>query len=111
MPIIHKNHPEFPTENFVTVNHKQYQADYIIKFDVDKDNIDLKNCTCVFSILSRKDLATRQYVGAKFYENLTNENVTESINGYLPERVFCFTETDFPLDAFLKESNFKYFGT
>ena len=48
MPIIHKSHPDFPTESFVTVNNKQYQADYIIKFDVDKDIINIDNCKCVF---------------------------------------------------------------
>lgn len=109
MPIIHKSHPDFPTESFVTVNNKKYQADYIIKFDVDKDNINIDNCKCVFSILSRKDLFTTQYVGAKFYEKLTNENVIERVNGYAPERVFCFKDTDFPLDKFLEENTFNVF--
>jgi hypothetical protein len=109
MPIIHKSHSDFPTESFVTVDGKQYQADYIIKFDIDNDVIDLDNCKCVFSILNRKDLFTRQYVGAKFYEKLTNENVIEKINGYLPERVFCFTDTNFPLDKFLDENTFDVF--
>lgn len=109
MPIIHKSNPDFPTDSFITVNNKKYQADYVIKFDVNKDTINLDNCICVFSILSRKDSRTRQYVGAKFYENLTNDNVVESINGYLPEFAFCFTETAFPLDAFLGENTFDIF--
>ena len=109
MPIIHKSHPDFPIESFITVSNKQYQADYIIKFDVDKDIININNCKCVFSILSRKDLFTRKYVGAKFYEKLTNENVIEKFNGYSPEHVFCFTDTDFPLDKFLEENTFDVF--
>ena len=107
MPIIHKNHPDFPTDSSsVTVKGVQYQADYLIKFHIDKDLINLKNCTCVFSIYSRDNYCIRKYVGAKFYKELNNETVSENINGYLPEFVFCYTETEFPLDDFLEEQGF-----
>lgn len=105
MPIIHKSQPDFPLESFVTVSNQKYQSDYVIKFEVDNDIINLDNCICVFSILCRHDLGIRQYVGAKYYRKLTNDNVVERINGYLPEFAFCFTDTDFPLEIFLKEQN------
>lgn len=111
MAIINKFDNNFPNDGGVTFKGKFYKADFMIKFPVDNDDISLENCTCVFSILSRKNLFTRQYVGAKFYDLLTNENVTENINGYLPETVFCFTSTSFPLDDFLKEKDFKVFGS
>lgn len=111
MAIIDKFNNDFPTDGGVTFKGRFYNADFMIKFPVDKDNINLENCTCVFSILDRSNLFLRQYVGAKFYDLLTNENIIENINGYLPETVFCFTSTAFPLDAFLKEKDFKIFGS
>lgn len=95
------------TTDVVTVEGSGYNPDFIINFPIEKDTINLDNCTCVFSILNRQNLAVRQYVGAEFFENLNNENIQKSINGYLPEAVFCFTQTSFPLDAFLNEQDFQ----
>ena len=110
MAIIDRHDFNFPKDGFITFKGKEYKADYLIKFPTEKDEINLINCTCIFSILERTNFVFRQYVGARFFENLNNNNVTDSINGYLPELVFCFTHTDFPLDDFIKESNFNFFG-
>ena len=108
MSIINKFDNHFPNDGGVTFKDTFYKADFMIKFPVDNDEINLENCTCVFSILNRSNLLLRQYVGAKFYDLLTKENIIESVNGYLPETVFCFTSSDFPLSEFLDESNFQH---
>ncbi|TKC08049.1 hypothetical protein FA048_12865 [Pedobacter polaris] len=104
MSIYYEN--EFPAEQgIVTVKNRKYIADCIIKFPVDKDTININKCTCVFSILDRGKQLKRHYVGAEFFEKLNNENVVKSFNGYLPEFVFCFFKTDFPLQDFKGEKN------
>ncbi|KLT69911.1 hypothetical protein [Flavobacterium sp. ABG] len=105
---IRKKNYDYSTD-VVTVQGKGYNPDYIINFPIEKDEINLENCTCVFSIRNRNNLAVRQYVGAEFFENLNNENIQKEINGYLPEAVFCFTASFFPLEEFLKEKDFKPF--
>lgn len=111
MSVLNKNINQLPSDGGVTFKGKFYKVDYMITFPIDKDKINLDNCICVFSILNRVNPLLRKYVGGKFYENLNNENVIESINGYLPETVFCFTDSYFPLDEFLEENNFQYFGS
>jgi len=110
MSIIDKHNNNFPSDGGVTFDGNFYKADYIIKFPIYNDDINLDNCTCVFSILNRSNLYLRQYVGAKLYDNLNKDNIIESINGYLPETVFCFTDTYFPLSEFLEKSNFQHYS-
>jgi len=109
MAVIDKTNFKYPTDGVVTFKDTQYIADKLILFPITKDIIDFDNCTCVFSILERPNLQMRQYVGAKFYENLNNENAIEEINGYLPEHIFCFIKTNFPLQDFIDDKNFKRF--
>ncbi|MHC0440988.1 hypothetical protein [Flavobacterium sp. 3-210] len=94
-------------DDSVTVNNVKYLPDLLIKFPVDKDDINFENCTCIFSILDRDNLISRKYVGAVFFENLNNTNIEKTVNGYLPEYVFCFTDTKFPLEEFVEEQDFK----
>lgn len=110
MPIIDKSDENFPKSESVTVNGKPYKPDYCIKYPVDNDTIDIDNCICVFSIRNRDSPKIVKYVGATTYDKLTKDNVIKKVNGYLPDYVQCFTETEFPLDDFIKEQNFKYFG-
>ena len=111
MAITSKNDESFSSNNKIKFNGQIYKADFIIKFPVKNDDINLENCVCVFSILNRSNLLFRQYVGAKFYTNLTNDNVIENINGFLPESIFCFTDTDFPLSEFLAEHDFQHYNS
>ena len=111
MAIIDKYDENFPSDGGVTFNGQFYKADFMIKFPIDNDEINLNNCTCVFSILNRSNLYLRQYVGAKFYTKLNKDNVIENINGFLPESVFCFTDTAFPLSEFLEKSSFQHYST
>lgn len=108
MAKLNKQDLTLPSEG-VTFKNILYKANYIIELDKGNDLINISNCICVFSILSRKDFFTRQYVGAKFYNELTNENVMEEINGYLPERVFCFLDGTFPLSDFITKNDFQPF--
>ena len=109
MIIINKNDSNFPKGNYVIVDKKLYSPDYVIKFDKGTDKVNLKDCTCVFAIISQDNPTFIKFVGAKTYKELTNENVIEKINGYLPDRVLCFTKVDFPLDKFLEENTFDIF--
>lgn len=111
MPLFNKLDKIFPKSESVTVNGNSYSPDYIIDLPLDEDDkIDIENCNCVFSTKNPNSPLFRKYVGAKFFKKFVNNNVLEKVNGYLPESVFCFQETDFPLDDFIKEQNFKYFG-
>lgn len=109
MKIIGKNESNFPKSLYVIVNNTSYYPDYIIKFEKGSDIIIIKDCVCVFSITSQNNPMFVKFVGAKFYKTLTNENVIEKINGYKPEQILCFTQTDFPLDRFLEENTFDIF--
>ena len=111
MAITSKNDEGFSSDSKIKFNGQVYKADFIIKFPVNNDDINLENCVCVFSILNRSNLFFRQYVGAKFYAKLTNDNVIENINGFSPESVFCFTDTDFPLSEFLAEHDFQHYNS
>lgn len=110
MSIINKNDPDFPKNEYITVNGKKYKPDTLIDLRSEVEKTNIKNCTCVFSILDRDNLLLRKYVGVKYYEKLTNDNIKEKINGYLPEHVFCFYETDFPIEEFKEEQDFKHFS-
>ncbi|WP_445908808.1 hypothetical protein [Yeosuana sp.] len=109
MKIISKNDSNFPKGNYVIVDKKLYSPDYVINFEKGIDNINLKDCTCVFAIINRDNPTFIKFVGAKTYEELTSENIVEKINGYLPDIVLCFTKTNFPLDKFLEENPFDIF--
>lgn len=110
MAIIDKSDNTFPNDGGVTFKDIFYKADFIINFPVDNDEINLENCICVFSILNRSNPFIRQYVGGKFYDSLNRNNVSEKINGYLPESVYCFTKTHFPLSDFLEHNDFQYYS-
>lgn len=107
MSVIDKKEFKSPHQGVVSVNNKEYIADKVVLFPVVKEKINFDNCTCIFSILERPFMQKRQYIGAKFYENLNNENVIEEINGYLPECIFCFIDTYFPLEEFLNMNDFE----
>lgn len=111
MAIIDKYNSNFLKDDGVTVKGRFFKADYKISFPIQNDDINIDNCTCIFSILDRGNPIFRKYVGGKFYENLNNGNIIENINGYLPETVYCFTDSSFPLKEFLDENNFKHFGS
>ena len=112
MAIIDKSEFAFPTDGIVTFDNVEYIADKLILFPITNDEINLDNCTCLFSILERpiRRDSRRQYVGAKFFKNLNNSNAQESINGYDPEHIFCFTKTEFPLRKFINKQDFKNFN-
>lgn len=94
----------------ITVDRISYNPDYLIQFPIDNDKVDIKNCICVYSILDSTNSIFRKYVGAKFLKSLDSKNIGDKIYGYLPQNIYCFTDTDFPLDDFVKEQNFKFFG-
>ena len=106
--LIDKDSPLYPSNGGVTVNKQVYKPDYLIELPTE-DSIDFKDCICVFSIIDRQQPPVRKYVGAKYFNELDNQRLHEPINGYLPEYVFCFTETSFPLEEFESEQNFKPF--
>ncbi|SRX76269.1 hypothetical protein [Aequorivita antarctica] len=105
--------PLFSKKDFsdsITVGGVPYNPDYLIQFPVDKDEINIKNCICVYSILDSTNSVFRKYVGAKFLKHLNSKNVGDKVNGFLPQNIYCFTDTYFPLDDFVKEQKFKFFG-
>ena len=112
MAIIDKSEFAFPTDGIVYFGNVEYVADKLILFPVTNDKINLDNCTCLFSIIERpvRPDSKRQYVGAKFFSNINNANAQESINGYQPEHIFCFTKTEFPLQKFIDKQDFKNFN-
>lgn len=112
MALINKSEFAFPTDGIVYFGNVEYVADNLILFPITNDEINLDNCTCLFSILERpvRRDSKRQYVGAKFFKNLNNANAQEFINGYQPEHIFCFTKTTFPLQEFIDKQSFRQFS-
>lgn len=107
MKLYEKTKDNFDNVLFVKHDNVEYYPDYMISLtETSTDLINLNNCICVFLVLN-SSFGNYEIVGAKHFENLDNENILELINGYLPSRVYCYTETIFPLESFLASKKFK----
>jgi|26BtaG_2_1085354.scaffolds.fasta_scaffold00262_10 hypothetical protein len=109
MSIYQKSDKNSPKLEPIAFKGKSYYPDYIIRLPLDKNSkINIDNCDCVFLIADANKPDFRKYVGARhFRKSKENEKIPETINGYNPQYIFCFTETPFPINAFIKEQDFK----
>ena len=111
MPIFKKGNSDFPKNTVVEFEGKKYTPDFVIKFSLNEnDDINLKNCICLFAIRNPENPTQMIIVFADELSYLNSDNINNSFNGYKPEHILCFTSTKFPLNEFKNSDDFKHYG-
>ncbi len=95
-------------QKIIEVNNKDYIADKVIEVSLENKEFEIENCVGIFFSFDYKKtiengMFFREYLKAEKFKVLNKSMTTSSINGYDPKYVFCYIDTEFPLEEFRKK--------
>ena len=97
--ILAKNNIPKDTDHFIKLESKIFIPDYIIKLPLtDKENLELENVDCIFSIVDFPSIALK-VIGIESFDKINSQSLNnKSFGQYLPEYIYVFNQGILDLD-------------